>query len=176
MSKDSTSSVLDDLASMVVVMELRRFALLILFVLHGAIVGLTFVRVDPSSWRASVENDLHLLIWVTEVKFTFISHVLEVSKITSGRCFFKSLLVQVMESGIATLLQRNVQSSIQVHEKLVIEGRICDSLGKLVLIWFLGNVNFDKLLLGILFLNNVDLVNIDSTDARGEKQKGESKR
>ena len=158
---------------MVVVMELRRFALLILFVLHGAIVGLTFVRVDPSSWRASVENDLHLLIWVTEVKFTFISHVLEVSKITSGRCFFKSLLVQVMESGIATLLQRNVQSSIQVHEKLVIEGRICDSLGKLVLIWFLGNVNFDKLLLGILFLNNVDLVNIESTDARGEQQKGE---
>ena len=98
----------DDLTSFIIVMELRWFGLLILFVLNGAIVGLTFFRVNPSStpssWRTSVENNLHLLCWVTEVKFAFISHVLEVDKITSSWSlwFGKPLLVQVMESGIAT--------------------------------------------------------------------------
>lgn len=121
-SKDSTSSVLDDLTSFVVVMELTRFGLRILFVLNGAVVVLTFFRVNPSSWRTSVENDLHLLSWVTEVKFTFISHVLEVDKITSSWCFRKSMLVQIMESGIAILLKGDVQSRIQVHIKFVGEG------------------------------------------------------
>lgn len=123
-SKDSTSSVLDDLTSFIVIMELLRFGLLVLFVLNRAIVVLTFFRVNPSSWRTSVENDLHLLSWVTEVKFTFISHVLEVDKIASSWCFWliKSLLVQIMESDVATLLQGDVQSLIQVHEKFVGEG------------------------------------------------------
>jgi len=107
-------------------MELLRFGLLILFVLSGAIVGLTFFRVNPSSWRTSIENDLHLLSWVTEVKFTFVTHVLEVDQVTSSWLFWlsESLLVQIMEGGIAVLLQRDVQSSIQVHIEFVGEGLV----------------------------------------------------
>lgn len=156
-------------------MEFFRFGLLILFVLSGTIVSLTSFRVDPSSWRTSVKNDLHLLSWVTEVEFTFVTHVLEVDKITSSWLFWlsKSLLVQIMEGDIAILLQGDVQSSIQIHIKFVGEGLVSGSLGKLVLVWLLANVNFDKSLLRILFLNNVHLFDINSTDARGEKQKGE---
>lgn len=148
-TEDSTSSVLDDLTSFVVIMELCRFVLLILFVLSGTIVGLAFFRVYPSSWRTSIENDLHLLSWVTEVKLTFVTHVLEVDKIASSWLFWlsKSLLVQIMEGSVAILLQGDVQSSIQVHIEFIGEGLVRGSLGKLILVWLLANVNLDKSLL-----------------------------
>ena len=171
---DSASSVLNDLTSFLVIMELRRFVLLILFVWSRTIVILTFFRVNPCSWRSSIENDLHFLSWVTEVKFTFISHVFEIFKVTSCGLFWFTLLVQVMESDVAALLQRNIQSRVQVHIKFVGEGLVCGSLGKLILVWFLGNVDLNQSLLRVLFLDNVDLFNINGTDAGGEKQKRES--
>lgn len=112
MPNNCTSSILDCLTSFVVVFKLGGFMLLVLFVLSGTIISLTLLRVDPSSWRTSVENDLHFLCWVAEVEFTLISHVLEISKVASSRLFWfrESLLVQIMESCVSTLLQRDVQS------------------------------------------------------------------
>ena len=59
---------------------------------------------------------------------------------------------------------------IQVHVEFVGKGSICSSLGKLVLVWFLGYVDLNKALLRVRLLYNVDLFNINSTDARGEEK------
>ena len=147
---------------------------MILNVLNGTIVGFAFLGVDPSSGRTSIENDLHFLSWVTEVEFALVSHVFEILKVASSWLFLEALLVQVMEGSVAVLLQRNVKSSIQIHEKLIIKRSICDRLGKLILIWFLVNVNLDELLLRVLCLHNADLLKINCSNTRGKEQERES--
>lgn len=168
-SEDGTSSILNDLSSLSIVMELLRFRLFVFFVLSWAIVGLARVGVDPGSWRTSIEDDLHFLSWVAEVELTFVTHVLKVNEVTSSWLLLHALLVQVMESGVSTLMKRNVQSLIQVHIEFVRKGSICSSLGKLILVWFLGNVDLNKCLF-VRSLNYVDLFNINSVDARGEEK------
>jgi len=91
MAQDSTSSILKHLSTFSVHFEGIRFRLKEFFVFGRAnSLFATILREDPSPCWSGIENNLHLLWWITELESTFITHVFEIYHGDINFCMFWS--------------------------------------------------------------------------------------
>ena len=107
-----TSSIRQILRFMIYLSELGWLWLKVLFVLIGTASGFTAFRIQPSTSRSSVKQDIHLLRGIPEPQFPFISHILYVHKINT--CWLLTSLGEHI-----SLVQRRIKSLGQRSEEFV---------------------------------------------------------
>jgi len=81
MSKDFTFTVLKGLTGFLIFFEIFGLRLMESSVLSWTFIFVTLLREQPSPSRSSIEDNLHLLRWVSEPEFAFIPHILQIIKI-----------------------------------------------------------------------------------------------
>lgn len=97
-SKNFTFTILQELSSLGIILELSWFSLKVFLILLWAVLFCTLFREDPGPCWSSVENDIHLLRWVTEPELSFVSHVHQIFHFDCLDFFLEQTLLNALWS------------------------------------------------------------------------------